>query len=187
MVPDWARTAAPPEAVLRVPSRPRRLRPTTNELRLRATRRAPRRCAAFGSINCSSACPRSIHLAARALPSWLERSAGVAMPPSGRRLSSRSADFGQPLLGLVRRRIPQRGASRRHAADGRVIAGTVDRLLVEEQCISVIDFKTGRVPATDEDIPNAHRAQMQAYTEALRVIFPGRDVRAPCSTPSVQN
>jgi ATP-dependent helicase/nuclease subunit A len=62
--------------------------------------------------------------------------------------------------------------------DGRVIAGTVDRLLVEQDRISVIDFKTGRVPDTDAAIPNAHRAQMQAYAEALRVIFPGREVRA---------
>jgi ATP-dependent helicase/nuclease subunit A len=62
--------------------------------------------------------------------------------------------------------------------DGRVIAGTVDRLRVEKDRISVIDFKTGRVPATQADIPNAHRAQMAAYTEALAVIFPGRRISA---------
>jgi ATP-dependent helicase/nuclease subunit A len=63
-------------------------------------------------------------------------------------------------------------------SDGRVIAGTVDRLLVEEGRVSVIDFKTGRVPASDADIPNSHRLQMMAYAEALQVIFPGREVRA---------
>ena len=62
--------------------------------------------------------------------------------------------------------------------DGRVIAGTVDRLRVEDGRVSVIDFKTGKVPATDRDIPNAHRAQMQAYVAALQVIFPGRQVSA---------
>ena len=62
--------------------------------------------------------------------------------------------------------------------DGRVIAGTVDRLLVEQDRVSVIDFKTGRVPQTDADIPNAHRAQMKAYVEALQVIFPDRRVSA---------
>ncbi|HEX3422909.1 MAG TPA: double-strand break repair helicase AddA [Sphingomicrobium sp.] len=62
--------------------------------------------------------------------------------------------------------------------DGRVIAGTVDRLLVEERRISVIDFKTGRVPASDADIPAAHRAQIEAYADALQVIFPGRDISA---------
>jgi len=34
------------------------------------------------------------------------------------------------------------------------------------------------VPATEADIPASHRAQMAAYAEALRVIFPGREVRA---------
>ena len=63
-------------------------------------------------------------------------------------------------------------------ADGRVIAGTVDRLLVEPERISVIDFKTGRVPETDSGIPASHRAQMAAYIEALKVIFPGRTIKA---------
>jgi ATP-dependent helicase/nuclease subunit A len=63
-------------------------------------------------------------------------------------------------------------------AGGRVIAGTIDRLLVEEGRVSVIDFKTGRVPEDEARIPPSHRAQMAAYAEALRVIFPERDVRA---------
>jgi ATP-dependent helicase/nuclease subunit A len=61
--------------------------------------------------------------------------------------------------------------------DGRVIVGTVDRILVEEERVSVIDFKTGRVPANEGEIPTSHRLQMEAYAEALRVIFPGRAVR----------
>jgi ATP-dependent helicase/nuclease subunit A len=63
-------------------------------------------------------------------------------------------------------------------ADGRVIAGTVDRIRIDEASVSVIDFKTGKVPATDADVPNSHRAQMSAYAEALQVIFPGRRVSA---------
>jgi len=43
----------------------------------------------------------------------------------------------------------------------------------------VIDFKTGRsVPADADALPPGHRAQMQAYADALRVIFPGRRVEA---------
>ncbi|HEV2595050.1 MAG TPA: double-strand break repair helicase AddA [Sphingomicrobium sp.] len=63
-------------------------------------------------------------------------------------------------------------------ADGRVIAGTVDRLLVEETRVSVIDFKTGSVPATEAEIPKSHRAQLSAYSDALGVIFPGRSISA---------
>jgi ATP-dependent helicase/nuclease subunit A len=63
--------------------------------------------------------------------------------------------------------------------DGRVIAGTVDRLLVTDSAVRVIDFKTGsRVPASAADVPRGHIAQMTAYAEALRVIFPGRTVEA---------
>jgi ATP-dependent helicase/nuclease subunit A len=63
--------------------------------------------------------------------------------------------------------------------DGRVIAGTVDRLCIGGERIRVIDFKTGRsVPSGIGDVPLAHRAQMEAYAEALRVIFPGREVDA---------
>ena len=61
--------------------------------------------------------------------------------------------------------------------DGRVIAGTVDRLLIEATQVSVIDFKTGRVPASEAEIPAYHRSQMNAYAQALKVIFPGREVR----------
>jgi ATP-dependent helicase/nuclease subunit A len=64
-------------------------------------------------------------------------------------------------------------------ADGRVIAGTVDRLCIGDELVRVVDFKTGRnVPADLAAVPPAHRAQMQAYAEALRVIFPGRRVEA---------
>ncbi len=63
--------------------------------------------------------------------------------------------------------------------DGRVIAGTIDRLLVEPARIRVIDFKTGaRVPGAASEVPGAHLAQMTAYAEALRVIFPDRAVEA---------
>ena len=63
--------------------------------------------------------------------------------------------------------------------DGRVIAGTVDRLCIGTEHVRVIDFKTGRtVPSGISDVPPAHRAQMAAYAEALKVIFPGREVEA---------
>ena len=63
--------------------------------------------------------------------------------------------------------------------DGRVVAGTVDRLCIGTSLVRVVDFKTGRaIPAHVAAIPAAHRAQMEAYAEALRVIFPGRAIEA---------
>jgi ATP-dependent helicase/nuclease subunit A len=63
--------------------------------------------------------------------------------------------------------------------DGRVIAGTVDRLCIGGDLVRVVDFKTGRaVPADLASVPTAHRKQMEAYAEALGVIFPGRRIEA---------
>ena len=111
---------------------------------------------------------------------WLQKAAGVEDEPTRQEIAEQvcrvlsdrrySALFGPGSLGEA----PLAAT----LADGRVIAGTVDRLLIEEGRISVIDFKTGRVPETEDEIPNSHRAQMAAYVEALRVIFPNRDVRA---------
>lgn len=62
-------------------------------------------------------------------------------------------------------------------ADGTVVAGTVDRLLVTPDLVRVVDFKTGRsVPSGPADVPPSHRRQMSAYGEALSVIFPGRRI-----------
>lgn len=62
---------------------------------------------------------------------------------------------------------------------GLVVSGTVDRLLVLEDRILVVDFKTGRrAPASVEQIPAYHLRQMGAYAEALRIIFPGRTITA---------
>jgi ATP-dependent helicase/nuclease subunit A len=49
---------------------------------------------------------------------------------------------------------------------------------VEEHRVSVVDFKTGRVPETAEAVPASHLAQMTAYSDALKVIFPGCTVNA---------
>lgn len=111
---------------------------------------------------------------------WLDRSAGVSSASVRNEIVSQvcgilsdarfSNLFGPGSLGEA----PLAAT----LSDGRVIAGTVDRLRVEQDRVSVIDFKTGRVPPSDADIPNAHRVQMAAYAEALRVIFPGRQISA---------
>lgn len=63
--------------------------------------------------------------------------------------------------------------------DGVVVAGTADRLLIEDRRITVVDFKTTRrPPASAGDIPLATLRQMAAYVAALAAIYPGREVRA---------
>jgi len=109
---------------------------------------------------------------------WLEQSAGVADAAARAEIVEQvcrilsdprfTALFGSGSLGEapLAATLP----------DGRVIAGTVDRLLVEDHRVSVIDFKTGKVPAGASAVPASHQAQMRAYCDALRVIFPRREV-----------
>ncbi|MBC7521202.1 MAG: double-strand break repair helicase AddA [Sandarakinorhabdus sp.] len=62
---------------------------------------------------------------------------------------------------------------------GIVIAGKVDRLLVTETAVTIIDFKTGRrVPADAAAVEPYYLRQMAAYVAALERVFPGRQVAA---------
>lgn len=63
--------------------------------------------------------------------------------------------------------------------DEHVISGTVDRLLITDDLITVIDFKTGRaVPKEAANAPLSYLRQMAAYVTALEKIFPGRPTKA---------
>lgn len=63
--------------------------------------------------------------------------------------------------------------------DGAVVAGIVDRLLVTDDAVTVIDYKTGRhVPARASDVQPAYLRQMAAYRDALAAIFPSRRIAA---------
>ncbi|MBV7259778.1 double-strand break repair helicase AddA [Erythrobacter crassostreae] len=62
---------------------------------------------------------------------------------------------------------------------GTVIAGTADRLLIGEDSVTVVDFKTTRRPPhTIDAVPRATLKQMAAYAAALEAIFPGKAIRA---------
>ncbi|MEE9299573.1 MAG: double-strand break repair helicase AddA [Alphaproteobacteria bacterium] len=62
---------------------------------------------------------------------------------------------------------------------GRLIAGQVDRLVVGEEEVLILDYKTNRkIPARPEDVPAAYLAQMASYRAVLRRIFPKRRIRA---------
>jgi len=109
---------------------------------------------------------------------WLERSAGVDGDGERRDILSAALSVidGHPELF-----VPGALAETPIAAvvGGDVIAGTVDRLIVGDDVVRLVDFKTGRrVPATAEAVPTHHLRQMSAYSEALKVIFPDRRIEA---------
>ena len=61
----------------------------------------------------------------------------------------------------------------------RVVAGTIDRLLIAPDRLRLIDFKTARrPPASLDEVPEATLRQMAAYAAALEVAYPGRTVEA---------
>jgi ATP-dependent helicase/nuclease subunit A len=180
-VPDWAKQVAPPEAR---PPRPLAPSAITVDDESAPPPSEAMRAAALRGTWIHQLLERLPAVEASARPAaadrWLESSAGVTDP-------SVRADIVAQVCGILSDARftalfgPGSLAETPLAAtlpDGRVIAGTVDRILVEDSTVSVIDFKTGKVPATDADIPNAHRAQMRAYVKALQIIFPGRQVGA---------
>jgi ATP-dependent helicase/nuclease subunit A len=61
----------------------------------------------------------------------------------------------------------------------RVVAGTIDRLLILPDRIRLVDFKTARRPATSlAEVPTAILRQLAAYVAALEAAYPGRNVEA---------
>ncbi|MCC7394470.1 MAG: double-strand break repair helicase AddA [Sphingomonadaceae bacterium] len=61
----------------------------------------------------------------------------------------------------------------------RVIAGSIDRLLVRDAAVDIIDFKSGQhVPQDISAVPTGYLRQMAAYVAAISVIFPDHAVRA---------
>ena len=59
------------------------------------------------------------------------------------------------------------------------ILGRIDRLIVREASVQVVDLKTdAQVPQNPSDVPASYLAQMAAYADAIARIYPGRSVTA---------
>jgi ATP-dependent helicase/nuclease subunit A len=59
------------------------------------------------------------------------------------------------------------------------VSGQVDRLLVGQDEVMVVDFKTDRPPPNSaETVAPVYLRQMAAYVAALRAVYPGKAVRA---------
>ena len=62
---------------------------------------------------------------------------------------------------------------------GTVLTGQIDRLLVTDDGVTIIDYKTNRPPPETEDaVSPVYLRQMAAYRELLRGIYPDRPVQA---------
>ncbi|MEM9468863.1 MAG: double-strand break repair helicase AddA [Pseudomonadota bacterium] len=62
-------------------------------------------------------------------------------------------------------------------SDKTLISGQIDRLLITDNDIYIIDFKTNRPPPTDpKDVPAIYYNQMKSYAQALALIYPERTI-----------
>jgi ATP-dependent helicase/nuclease subunit A len=181
VVPDWARRPAPAE-----PEPPRPLapsRPDVPDPPLRSPLAAPgvdpyRR-------------GRLVHALLEALPDLAEaeRAAAcrryLARPAHGLDEEAREAIARETLAVLddprfaplfapgSRPEVPIVGR-----VSGRVVSGQVDRLVVTDEAVLVVDYKSNRPPPVDaSQVPPAYLRQMAAYAAVLAQVYPGRAMR----------
>jgi ATP-dependent helicase/nuclease subunit A len=93
-------------------------------------------------------------------PALIAEALSVIEHPDCARLFGPSSRAEAPIVG----RIGVRG-----------VAGQIDRILVEPDRVTIVDFKSGRIPAEGPaHAPAAYLAQMAAYRAVLRQIYPDR-------------
>jgi len=62
--------------------------------------------------------------------------------------------------------------------EGRALSGQIDRLVVSDDQVLIVDFKSLRPPpATEAEVAAIYLRQMAFYRAALAQIYPGRDIR----------
>ncbi len=181
-LPEWAVLSAAAEAKPPRPLAPSRAEVLDEEASPPPSadmRRAARRGILLHSLfERLPAVPRADR--ARAAATWLEHAAGVGDAGQRQQLITDALgviehpEFADIFAGDALAEVPLAGV-----VNGRVIAGAVDRLLVRDDDVLVVDFKTGRrVPGNAAAVSVHHKAQMAAYVAVLEGIFPGRTVRA---------
>ena len=62
--------------------------------------------------------------------------------------------------------------------NGRLVSGQIDRLLITDTCIWIIDYKTNRPPPADTTgVPDLYRRQLKSYSDIVSEIYKDRPVR----------
>lgn len=111
---------------------------------------------------------------------WLERQSGFADPADRRPLIDEALGIiDDPRFAALFGPESLAEAPVAATVGGVVIAGTIDRMVVEADRVLLVDFKTGlKAPLDAGGVPVAHKRQMAAYAAALEAIFPDRRVEA---------
>jgi len=60
---------------------------------------------------------------------------------------------------------------------GQLVSAQIDRLLVTDSEVSIVDYKTNRPPPqAEKDIPQLYRDQLRGYRDIVASIYPGRRI-----------
>lgn len=63
--------------------------------------------------------------------------------------------------------------------NNQLVSGQIDRLLITDHEIMIIDYKSNRPPPYDEkDVPTIYINQMRTYATLMREIYPDREIKA---------
>ena len=189
-VPDWARRPAPAESR---PPRPLAPSALAEDREAAPPPSAEQRAAARRGTLIHQLFERLPGVDAERPPAqsalrWLEHSAGIADAAEREALADarlrdhRRCRLSPPCSG--RRRLPKRRSPRR-SPTAASSPGPSTGCWSRTSQVSVIDFKTGRVPADARPISRPRTApRCTAYAEALAGDFPGpRRFARPCFTP----
>lgn len=72
--------------------------------------------------------------------------------------------------------------------EDKIISGVIDRLVVLEDKVMIIDFKTNRPAATKVvDVPKAYLRQLAAYKSLVSNIYPNKDIKTYLLWTDTQN
>ena len=61
---------------------------------------------------------------------------------------------------------------------GHILSGQIDRLVVTDEAVTIVDYKSNRPPPeTADSVPAVYLGQLAAYRAALGKIYPERPIR----------
>jgi ATP-dependent helicase/nuclease subunit A len=64
-----------------------------------------------------------------------------------------------------------------YLADGRLVSGQIDRMIIQNKTIQILDYKTNRPSPQDiENIPKNYIQQLRAYAELMAHIYPDHQI-----------
>ena len=59
-----------------------------------------------------------------------------------------------------------------------VVSGVIDRVVIGQDSITIVDFKTGQAPSSDAEIAPSYISQLALYAHVLSQIWQGRKIHA---------